>query len=184
MPATGHNWVTHDSRAPTCTAPGKPGYRTCSVCGISSLESDYETSGSEAAWEPKAHDIVHVKGVAATEKTPGVVEHYECTVCKAVFADAAGMKPMTKDEIAIPVPEDDSGPDYELGDVDGDGDITAADARSALRASVKLESYAEGSREFLAADVDKDNALTSGDARLILRRSVGIKTDKDWNGGA
>ncbi len=74
-------------------------------------------------------------------------------------------------------------PTYTLGDVDGDGDITAADARSALRASVKLENFAAGSKEFLAADADKDNALTAGDARLILRRSVGIKTDKDWNGG-
>ncbi len=74
-------------------------------------------------------------------------------------------------------------PEFLLGDVDGDGEITAADARDALRASVKIENFAEGSRAFLAADADKDNVLTAGDARLILRRSVGIKTDKDWNGG-
>ena len=62
------------------------------------------------------------------------------------------------------------------GDVDGDGEVTAADARLALRAAVGLESYATGSREALACDVDRDGQITSADARLILRAAVGLET--------
>ena len=57
-----------------------------------------------------------------------------------------------------------------LGDVDGDGFITSADARTALRASVKLDTLTE--EEYLAADADGDGFVTSADARAILRASV------------
>ncbi|MBQ6420024.1 MAG: dockerin type I repeat-containing protein [Clostridia bacterium] len=60
------------------------------------------------------------------------------------------------------------------GDVDGDGHVSAIDARLALRRSVGLETYAEGSREFLACDVDADGQVGADDARIILRRSVGL----------
>ena len=56
------------------------------------------------------------------------------------------------------------------GDVNGDGQITAADARLVLRASAKLEVLTEN--EKLAADVVKDNNITAADARLILRVSA------------
>jgi hypothetical protein len=180
LPANGHSWTEHDAIAPTCTAPGTPGYRTCSVCGISTLASDYEASGSESAWEPKAHDIVHVKGAAATEDTPGVIEHYECTACKAVFADAAGMKPLTKDETVIPVPGEEESTVYKLGDVDNDDNITAADARLALRRAVDLESFAPDSPEFIACDVNKDGSVTAGDARSILRAAVDLEDPSTW----
>lgn len=65
--------------------------------------------------------------------------------------------------------------DYTLGDVDGNGSISAADARLALRASVGLENYKKSSKEFLAADVDKNGKITAADARLILRVSVGLE---------
>lgn len=68
------------------------------------------------------------------------------------------------------------GPAYKLGDVDNDGDITASDARLALRRAVDLETYPVGSREFLACDVDKDNLVTAADARVILRAAVGLVT--------
>ena len=56
------------------------------------------------------------------------------------------------------------------GDVDLDGEITAADARIALRASSKLIRL---SREaFIAADVDEDGIITAADARIILRMSA------------
>ena len=55
-------------------------------------------------------------------------------------------------------------------DVNGDGNINAADARIALRVSAKLE-VLEGNR-FNAADIDKDGKITAADARLILRKSA------------
>lgn len=67
-----------------------------------------------------------------------------------------------------------------LGDVDGDGNISAADARLALRRSVGLETYEEGSPAFLACDVDLDGNVSAADARLILRASVGLEDPKTW----
>ncbi|MBR2413916.1 MAG: hypothetical protein IKB13_05400 [Clostridia bacterium] len=57
-------------------------------------------------------------------------------------------------------------------DADGDGKISAADARLALRASVGLETL--NGIFFKAADADGDGALKAGDARTILRKSVGL----------
>lgn len=71
-------------------------------------------------------------------------------------------------------------PAYLPGDVDGNGAIEAADARLALRRSVDLEDYPEGSAAFLACDVDFDNEITAGDARLILRASVGLEDPETW----
>ncbi len=62
------------------------------------------------------------------------------------------------------------------GDTDGDGKITAADARTVLRASVGLIELTE---ELIKnADTDYNGKITAADARKILRLSVGIE-DKD-----
>lgn len=53
------------------------------------------------------------------------------------------------------------------GDADGDGKITAADARLILRASVGLEEVSLD-----AGDVDGDGKITAADARQVLRNSV------------
>lgn len=60
-----------------------------------------------------------------------------------------------------------------LGDVNGDGIITAADARSALRISAELD--VPSSDELIAADVDFDGRVTASDARTILRVSAGLE---------
>ena len=61
------------------------------------------------------------------------------------------------------------------GDADGNGRLTAEDARRILRAAVGLDVYAAGSREALACDANADGQITSGDARLILRAVVGLE---------
>ena len=68
-----------------------------------------------------------------------------------------------------------SGDDFTPGDVDGDGEISSADARLALRRSVQLEDFPEKSAAWLACDADGDGQVTSADARLILRASVGLE---------
>ena len=87
---------------------------------------------------------------------------FTCTVCGA-----------TKTEPIDKLP--DVQPEYTPGDVDGDGNVTAADARLALRRAVELETYPEGSAEYLACDVDHDGKVTAGDARVILRAAVGLE---------
>lgn len=59
-----------------------------------------------------------------------------------------------------------------IGDVNGDGDVSAADARLALRTAAMLENIDEAS--FYAADVDFDKKVTAADARKILRVSAGL----------
>ena len=64
-----------------------------------------------------------------------------------------------------------------LGDVDGNGKVESADARLALRASVKLEpEIVVGTAAYTAADVNKDGIVGSDDARTILRVSVKLET--------
>lgn len=60
------------------------------------------------------------------------------------------------------------------GDVNGDGKVTAADAREALRASAKLEKLSD--KETSAADVNNDGKVTATDAREILKEASGVKT--------
>ena len=64
------------------------------------------------------------------------------------------------------------------GDVDADGVVTSADARLALRASVRLETLSRAATQ--TADVDRDGLITSADARVILR--VSVKLDAIVNG--
>ena len=68
----------------------------------------------------------------------------------------------------------------QVGDIDNDRAVTAADARTALRIAVELESAIPGSARFIAADADGDGAVTAADARLILRAAVGLETLRPW----
>ena len=60
------------------------------------------------------------------------------------------------------------------GDANGDGFITAEDARMALRRAVDLEIFDVGSAQYIACDMDGDGVVTAADARLILRIAVGL----------
>ncbi len=66
------------------------------------------------------------------------------------------------------------------GDVDADGQITAADARLAMRAAVLAEPVTPFSQAFYAANIDLDAAITAADARHILRAAVGLESPKSW----
>lgn len=60
-----------------------------------------------------------------------------------------------------------------MGDVNGDGKVTAADARWALRAAVELEILTKA--QAFRADADFDGEVTPADSRLILRSTVGLQ---------
>ena len=70
----------------------------------------------------------------------------------------------TEPEDLVPAHPD---PEYLPGDVNGDGKVTSADARLALRAAAKLEELDETQKQ--AADVNGDGRIASADARTILR---------------
>ena len=64
------------------------------------------------------------------------------------------------------------------GDVDDSGEITSADARLVLRASVKLETLTPVIRR--RGDIDKDGNIASSDARHILRAAVNLESPSFW----
>lgn len=59
-----------------------------------------------------------------------------------------------------------------FGDIDCTGDVTASDARTALRISVGLEN--KNDYPYLRGDMDYNGRITASDAREILRVSVGL----------
>ena len=61
------------------------------------------------------------------------------------------------------------------GDADGDGKITAMDARTVLRVCVNMDKLTS-KRASLAADIDFDGKITTEDARWVLRTAVGYET--------
>ena len=168
----------------SCEENGELVY-TCTVCGAAvTVPGDAALGHAWGAWTNLngtshkrvcANDPTHVEtaehvwddGTVTTEPTDKAegVKTYTCTVCGA--------------EKTEPVPMPEPVAKQAPGDVDGDGKVTSADARLALRASVGLkekDDVTEGSAGYLACDVDGDGKVTSGDARLILRASVGLET--------
>lgn len=146
---TGIHTYVYDAAKSTATCT-KAGFlvQTCSVCGQT----------SQKASAALGHD--YVEGV--------------CTRCGEKEAGTDPVVTTTEDPVVTTEPAI----SFVKGDVDGDGNITSADARLALRASVKLENYEAGTREFLAGDVDNDGKITSADARAILRHSVKLELIK------
>ncbi len=61
-----------------------------------------------------------------------------------------------------------------LGDADGDGKISAADARLVLRRAARIITFT--AEQDIRADVDKDGKVTANDARILLRVSAGLET--------
>lgn len=58
------------------------------------------------------------------------------------------------------------------GDLDGDGKVTAGEARKILRASAGLETLTPAER--MRADVDGDGKIEAADAREALKKSAGV----------
>lgn len=61
-----------------------------------------------------------------------------------------------------------------VGDVNGDGEVTTADARSILRHAVSIESLPTAWQKN-AADADHINGVTTADARLVLRAALSLE---------
>ncbi|MCR5690350.1 MAG: hypothetical protein K6G71_08895, partial [Clostridiales bacterium] len=64
------------------------------------------------------------------------------------------------------------------GDVDGDGQVNASDARLALRAAAKLDEL--GGAFASAADPDSSDTVNATDARMILRAAAKLDDPSGW----
>ena len=179
----------HDTQTvvvdPTCANEGKK-YEECKVCGWKSepqaiktkphdtetitvpatCDTDGETylQCKECGW--KSESVVlkagHKAGdwevvIEATETEKGM-KVKKCTVCGAVVEEAE-----------IPVKE----PGAVKGDVNGDGELSAVDARMILRHVARVETLTLS--QMANADVNGDLKITAVDARRILRIVAGLE---------
>lgn len=164
----------------TCTKPS-----VCYVCGDVAAEatehsySDWEVITAVTCTESGVHmRVCRVCGDKETLIVPALGHAYgdwyyvkdpvNGIAFKERICTACGHKHMQ----SVAVIDETNAPknptvNYILGDVNGDGDITAQDARLALRFAAKLDavSYVESK----AADVNLDGNVTASDARKILR---------------
>ena len=173
-PTGEHNWNDGETTvSPTYEKEGERTF-TCTVCGATKTQPidrltvpviDSETAkeiGGSVYTAPglKAGELLAVAGEGAKLTGPegGAVGADETAGSGMVLTKADGN-------------------DYTLivkGDNDGDGIITAADARFALRIAVELESPEDW--QLNASLVSGGTAVTAADARLILRAAVGLET--------
>lgn len=103
-----HNWVAVEKKDATCAAEGMEAHYACDAgCGklAADAEGAEEVAAADLVIAKLAHTISKVAGVAATEEKAGVKEHYACSECNGLFADEAGEKAITADEVVIPAIE-------------------------------------------------------------------------------
>lgn len=156
--ATGHNYVgvVTDS---TCVTGGFTTY-TCSVCG------DIYIADQTV---PKGHIPGEWIVIAVPVFGKSGIEQKKCQICGEVLEEReistteASTKPESATAESTIKP-----PIYPvMGDTNGDGKITAMDARLSLRMSAKLD--VPTASQLYAADVNGDGKITATDARKILR---------------
>ena len=151
----------------TCTAVGHyDSVVYCTSCGA-------ELSRETVEIPMTKHTLKRVNGKAATETEDGWESHYKCSVCGKYFADPAGSREVTWEQIVKPkiVPE----PTGKLGDVDGDGEITICDVTVIQRVLAGMK-QADASINKLG-DVDKNGSLEVTDATLLQRWLLGLNQD-------
>ena len=151
----------------------------CAVCGTPVTEPcEY---GETPVWTPKGdgtHGVCCLicggektepcasadETVLPTQETAGYTRHV-CAVCGDTVTD--GETP----------PERERAESRPLGDADGDGSVTPADARTILRTVVVLDRLSAEQLAF--SEMDGDGQLTPADARAALRLSVGLDGPAD-----
>lgn len=163
---------------------------TCKACGYYYTDNFVDAVGHTGEWV--VVDAATCTNEGLEEKICDVCEHRETreipvadhdygdwVVTKEPTADETGLKTKTcsycgavREEILPPVAEENK----VTGDVNGDGKITASDARIALRVSAGLHTPTDEQR--MAADVNGDGKITASDARKILRAAAGLETLK------
>ena len=111
--------VEHPAKDPTCTSEGNIKYYTCTQCGGYFLRNEKitdkidatETSADEVKIPKTGHHTLNkVNGKPATCTEAGIIEYYECSVCKGKFADLNGTQSVENVEIPAlghSVPADD-----------------------------------------------------------------------------
>ena len=115
---------------------------------------------------PPAKKLSDISDIFAPNGISGLADSKSAAVNDPNAAVGTGMKLLLEDS-------DDSIDIVVRGDLNGNGTISASEARTALRISAKLESADR--LQTLAADVDYNGKVTASDARTILRVSARLE---------
>ena len=151
LPAAGHRYAAWIVVAPATEKRAGSMERVCTVCGAKDRRT--VPAGNDPAitpelpTDPAAGSTTNGGGRADPSAAP--------TAAEDVSRSAA-------DEDVSLYPED-----LLLGDVNLNGQVTASDARLALRIAAKLNLYTD--RQKLQGDVDFNDTINARDARKILR---------------
>ena len=182
-----HMWDSGTvTKAPQIGVAGEKTF-TCTVCGATRTEEI-------APLVPSAPDRIEVKSSdSAKELTDGIVGATHSVTVSELLASSNASFVVDKDgnrvtntkslATGMKIILESGGERLEkvisvLGDVNGDGEISVSDARSALRAAVGLDTL-EGAY-LNAARVNGSTEVAVSDARSILRAAVALDTGKDW----
>lgn len=137
-------------------------------------KDDLEAYGKEAVIELEQQLINTLAGIIK-----GIYDNRNLIIKfdQSVFFDWLGMD--NEDNWKDPDGPDILNPDHEVYymDVNGDGRVTAEDARLILRYSASLEEFDRDQRK--RADANADGAVDAADARLALRFSAHLIFSKD-----
>lgn len=185
-PATGHQWETVAGYAATCEKIGLKDGKKCSVCGLMTIQEIIPATG---------HKLVHVDAKDPTCETEGnedgkVCENKDCDyregakIIEALGHDIKGVewKVVTDqdgisirikrcvrcNEVAVWEPIEEAA-EGKLGDANGDGVISLADALAVLAY------YGDNTNTINEknADVNLDGVISLADALAIVRMWVG-----------
>ena len=157
-PHSNHVPVVVNGYAATCTAAGLTDGEKCSFCDeVLVPQQEIPANGHcPGDWE-----IIIIPGLTVEGEL-----YKKCTVCGELvdhkINDTTTEKP---DETTMP-----DNPPVLKGDVNGDGKLTAMDARLVLRIAARLDTPDE--IQTIAADFDSSGKITASDARLVLRKAA------------
>ena len=85
-----HNLTGVAAKAATCTEEGNIAYWLCGSCGkyFADAEAKTEITYADTKLELADHAVEKVEKTEPTCTETGTIEHWKCTVCGALFADA------------------------------------------------------------------------------------------------
>lgn len=97
--------LAHVSEVPaTCIADGRPEYWHCDGCGLSFSDPEARNAIKldEQVIPHLGHLVGHVPAVEPTIQSAGNTEHWECSRCGALFADAGLSQEIEKADTVLP----------------------------------------------------------------------------------
>lgn len=161
------NITTIEAIKTTCTEDGRTKGIVCSDCGEVFMESKtVEAKGH--SWKAASCDNPKTCTTCGLTEGEAFKHDYQldteddrhsetCLVYKCIYCQ--------KVRLVTVQPK----PKNEPGDINMDGEVTAADARLALRASAFIDEITDELIEL--GDMNQDGKITAADARLILRKA-------------